>query len=167
MPSRSAGPILKTLAFTILVPGSVTLLIPYVLEAKEAHWPVAWVNWLAIVPCMLGGLILLWCAWDFAVVGCGTPAPIDPPKCVVVSGLYRFVRNPMYVGVELVVLGEALLFSSTRLLSYAFLLGLGFHLLVVFYEEPTLRRKFGGPYQEYCRAVPRWIPRLSPWSREG
>jgi protein-S-isoprenylcysteine O-methyltransferase Ste14 len=167
MSSRSTGPILKTLLFTILVPGCVILLIPYVLEAKEAYRPATWVNWLAIVPCMLGGLILLWCAWDFAVVGRGTPAPIDAPKCVVVSGLYRFVRNPMYVGVELVVLGEAWLFSSPRLLGYALLLGLCFHLFVVFYEEPTLTKQFGGPYQKYCQAVPRWIPRLSPWSRDG
>jgi protein-S-isoprenylcysteine O-methyltransferase Ste14 len=151
--------------FIILVPGCVILLILYMLEAKGAHWPVAWMNWLAILPCMLGASILLWCGWDFAVVGRGTPAPIDPPKSVVVSGLYRFVRNPMYVGVELVTLGEALLFSSVRLLGYALLLGLGFHLFVVFYEEPTLTKKFGGPYQRYCQAVPRWIPRLTPWSR--
>jgi protein-S-isoprenylcysteine O-methyltransferase Ste14 len=167
VPSRFAGSILKTLVFTVLVPGFVTLLIPYVLEAKETHWPVAWVNWLAMVPCLLGGSALLWCAWDFAVVGRGTPAPIDPPKSVVVSGLYRFVRNPMYVGVELVILGEAWLFCSARLLGYALLLGPCFHLFVVFYEEPTLRRRFGGPYQEYCQAVPRWIPRLTPWSRKG
>jgi protein-S-isoprenylcysteine O-methyltransferase Ste14 len=124
------------------------------------------VNWLAIVPCILGGAILFRCAWEFAVVGRGTPAPIDPPKSIVVSGLYRFVRNPMYLGVELLILGEAWLFSSTRLLGYALLLGLGFHLFVVFYEEPSLTKKFGGAYQEYCRSVPRWIPRLTPWSRK-
>jgi protein-S-isoprenylcysteine O-methyltransferase Ste14 len=166
MSSRSAGPILKTLLFIILVPGCVTLLIPYALVAKEAYRPATWVTWLAIMPCIMGGLILLWCARDFAVVGRGTPAPIDPPKSVVVSGLYRFVRNPMYVGVELVILGEALLSSSARLLGYALLLGICFHLFVVFYEEPTLTKKFGGPYQKYCQAVPRWIPRLTPWSRE-
>jgi len=165
MSSRSAGPILKTLVFLISVPGCVILFIPYWLEAKEPHWPLAWVNWLAVVPCLLGASVLLWCAWDFAVVGRGTPAPIDPPKSVVVCGLYRFVRNPMYVGVELMVLGEAWWFSSTRLLVYALLLGFGFHLFVVFYEEPALRKKFGGSYQEYCRAVPRWIPRFTPWSR--
>jgi len=166
MSSRSTGPILKTVVFTVLVPGSVILLVPYLLLAKDVPRPAGWVNWLAIVPCVLGALILLWCAWDFAVVGRGTPAPIDPPKSVVVSGLYRFVRNPMYVGVELVILGEALLFSSTRLLGYALLLGICFHLFVVFYEEPPLTKKFGGPYQEYCQAVPRWIPRLTPWSRK-
>ena len=141
------------------------LLIPYVLVARELPTLTSGVNWLAIVPCVLGAAILLQCGWDFATVGQGTPAPIDPPKSVVVSGLYRFVRNPMYIGVELVILGEALLWSSARLLGYALLLGLGFHLFVVFYEEPTLRKKFGPSYQEYCQAVPRWLPRLTPWSR--
>jgi protein-S-isoprenylcysteine O-methyltransferase Ste14 len=163
--SHAAGPILKTLLFLLLVPGCVILLIPYALVAKEPSRPATWVNWLAIVPCILGGMILLWCAWEFAVVGGGTPAPIDPPKSVVVSGLYRFVRNPMYGGVELLVLGEAWLFSSMRLLGYALLLGLGFHLFVVFYEEPALKKKFGGTYQEYCRSVPRWIPWLTPHKR--
>jgi len=141
------------------------LLIPYVLVARELPTSTSRVNWLAIVPCVLGAAILLQCGWDFATVGQGTPAPIDPPKSVVVSGLYRFVRNPMYIGVELVILGEALLLSSARLLAYALLLGLGFHLFVLFYEEPTLRKKFGSAYQEYCQAVPRWLPRLTPWSR--
>jgi protein-S-isoprenylcysteine O-methyltransferase Ste14 len=123
-------------------------------------------NWLALAPCGLGAAILLKCAWDFAVVGLGTPAPIDPPKSLVVSGLYRFVRNPMYVGVALVLFSEALLFSSPRLLDYALLVGTGFFLFVIAYEEPTLRKKFGASYQTYCRAVPRWIPRLTPWSPE-
>jgi protein-S-isoprenylcysteine O-methyltransferase Ste14 len=163
--SHAAGPILKTLLFTVVVPGCVILLVPYALVAKQACRPTTWVNWLAIVPCILGCMILLWCAWEFAVAGRGTPAPIDPPKSVVVSGLYRFVRNPMYGGVELLVLGEAWLFSSMRLLGYALLLGLGFHLFVVFYEEPALKKKFGGTYQEYCRSVPRWIPWLTPHKR--
>jgi protein-S-isoprenylcysteine O-methyltransferase Ste14 len=165
--SRSVGPILKTLLFMILVPGTVFLLVPYLLLAKNVPRPAGWVNWLAIVPCVVGALILLNCAWDFAVVGQGTPAPIDPPKSVVVSGFYRFVRNPMYVGVELVLWGEALLFSSTSLLLYALLFGIGFHVFVLAYEEPTLRKKFGASYQEYCQAVPRWIPRLTPWSPKG
>jgi len=99
-------------------------------------------------------------------VGLGTPAPIDPPKSLVVNGLYRFVRNPMYVGVVLVLFSEGLLFSSSRLLEYAVLVGAGFFLFVVAYEEPTLRKKFGASYQAYCQAVPCWIPRLTPWSHE-
>jgi len=165
--SRSAGPILKTLLFIILVPGTVFLLVPYLLLAKNVPRPAGWVNWLAIVPCVVGALIILTCAWDFAVLGQGTPAIVDPPKSLVVSGPYRFVRNAMYVGVDLVLLSEAWLFSSIGLLLYALLFVIGFHLFVVFYEEPTLRKKFGASYQEYCRAVPRWIPRLTPWSPQG
>lgn len=166
MSSRFAGPILKTLVFVILVPGTVLLLVPYLLLAKDVPRPAGLVNWLALVPCALGAAILLKCAWDFAVVGLGTPAPIDPTKSLVVSGLYRFVRNPMYVGVDLVLLGEAVLLSSLRLLEYALLVGIGFHLFVLAYEEPTLRKQFGASYQAYCQAVPRWIPRPTPWSRE-
>ena len=166
MASRSAGPILKTLVFIVVVPGTVLLLVPYLLLAKRVAWPAGWVNWLAIVPGILGALILLRCAWDFAVVGLGTPAPIDPPKTVVVTGFYQYVRNPMYVGVVLVLLSEALLFSSAWLLAYAVLVGIFFHAFVMFYEEPALRRKFGVSYHAYCQGVPRWIPRLTPWSPE-
>jgi protein-S-isoprenylcysteine O-methyltransferase Ste14 len=151
--------------FIIIVPGTVLLLVPYLLLAKNLAWPSSWANRLALAPCGLGAAILLQCAWDFAVVGLGTPAPIDPPKTLVVSGLYRFVRNPMYVGVALVLFSEALLFSSPRLLAYALLVALGFHLFAVAYEEPTLRNEFGASYHAYCQAVPRWIPRLTPWSR--
>ncbi len=166
MSQRSAGPIFKNLLFVIFVPGSVLLWVPYLLLAKDVPRPAGFLNWLAIAPCGLGAVILLKCAWDFAVVGLGTPAPIDPPKFLVVSGLYRFVRNPMYVGVGLVLSSEALLFSSPGLLEYALLVGIGFFLFVVAYEEPTLRRKFGTSYKAYCQAVPRWIPRLTPWSPE-
>jgi len=163
--SRSVRPILKTLLFVIIVPGTVLLIAPYLLLKKHVPPPIGWLNWLALAPCGLGAVILLKCAWDFAVVGLGTPLPIDPPKSLVVSGLYRFVRNPMYVGVALVLFSEAALFSSMRLLGYALLVGAGFFLFVLTYEEPTLRKKFGAPYQAYCQAVPRWIPRLTPWSR--
>ena len=164
MSSRTAGPILKTLLFVIFLPGSLLLLVPYLLLKGNEAWPAGWVNWLALGPCALGATVLLKCAWDFAVVGLGTPAPIDPPKSLVVSGLYRFVRNPMYVGVGLVLLSEALLFGSVKLLKYALVVVIAFHLFVVLYEEPTLRKKFGASYQAYCQAVPRWMPRLRPRS---
>lgn len=166
MPSPSTGPILKTLFFVGLVPGTVFVLVPYLLLGKDVPWPAGWMNWLALGPFVLGAAILLKCAWDFAVVGLGTPAPIDPPQFLVVSGFYRYVRNPMYVGVALVLFSEAMLFSSPRLLKYALLVGTCFFLFVLAYEEPTLRKKFGASYQAYCQAVPRWIPRLTPWSRE-
>jgi protein-S-isoprenylcysteine O-methyltransferase Ste14 len=164
MSSRSVGPILKTILFVIFVPGTVLLWVPYRLMGRDVPLPVGWENWLALAPLGLGAAILAKCAWDFAVVGLGTPAPIDPPKSLVVNGLYRFVRNPMYVGVDLVLFSEAALFRSLRLLEYALVVGASFFLFVLAYEEPTLRRKFGASYQAYCAAVPRWIPRITPWS---
>jgi protein-S-isoprenylcysteine O-methyltransferase Ste14 len=109
---------------------------------------------------LIGGVAILFrCIRDFAVVGRGTLAPIDPPKNLVVSGLYRYVRNPMYVGVLLVLLGEALLFASVSLLIYAAAFFVGAHLFIVLYEEPTLRRRFGESYERYTRTVQRWLPR--------
>jgi protein-S-isoprenylcysteine O-methyltransferase Ste14 len=113
------------------------------------------------VPAAAGFAIYLWCAWDFAVAGRGTPMIFDPPKRLVARGLYRFVRNPMYCGVLLMVLGQAVLFESTATVVYALVAGLFFHAFVVLYEEPALRRKFGESYQQYRNSVPRWIPRLS------
>ena len=99
----------------------------------------------------------------FALEGLGTPAPIAPPVKLVVTGLYRYVRNPMYVAVIGIILGQALLFADWRLLIYATLFWLACHAFVVVYEEPTLRRTFGATYAAFCANVPRWIPRLSPW----
>lgn len=96
------------------------------------------------------------CAWTFAARGQGTPAPIDPPKVLVVEGLYRYTRNPMYLGVLCFLLSEAILLTSTILLVYAGIVFACFHLFVVLYEEPHLRRQFGQMYEDYCRAVPRW-----------
>jgi protein-S-isoprenylcysteine O-methyltransferase Ste14 len=154
---------LKTLLFTILVPGTVTVLIP--------GWLVGWdsmalaerigaLRWIGLVLLLVGAWFYLRCAWDFVVAGQGTPAPIDAPKHLVVRGLYRQVRNPMYVSVLLCIGGEGLLFASARLLAYMALLLVCFHTFVVTYEEPTLRRVFGLPYEQYCAAVPRWIPRV-------
>jgi protein-S-isoprenylcysteine O-methyltransferase Ste14 len=153
----------KTLLFTILVPGTVAVLIP--------GWLVGWdslalakgigaLRWIGLAPLLVGAWFYLRCAWDFVVAGQGTPAPIDAPKRLVVRGLYRVVRNPMYVGVLLCIGGEALLFGSARLLGYAALLLLCFHTFVVIYEEPTLRWVFGSSYEQYCMAVPRWVPRV-------
>ena len=99
----------------------------------------------------------------FALQGLGTPAPIAPPRNLVVSGLYRYVRNPIYVAVVAVILGQGVLFADSRLLVYGALLWLFFHLAVIVHEEPTLRQSFGAEYESYCANVPRWIPRLTPW----
>lgn len=108
----------------------------------------------------LGVVLLLWCVRDFYVSGKGTLAPWDPPKRLVVVGLYRFVRNPMYVAVLTVVLGWTLVFGSTWLAFYMIALAIGFHLRVLFYEEPRLRQQFAAEWTAYSAAVPRWLPRL-------
>jgi protein-S-isoprenylcysteine O-methyltransferase Ste14 len=154
---------LKTLIFTLVVPGTVTILIPYwLLSSRSASPPmqIGPLRYLGVLPILLGTSIYLWCAWDFTFAGRGTPAPIDPPKTLVVRGLYRYARNPMYIGVVLLLFGEALLFASRVLFGYVAMVFLSFHLFVVLYEEPTLRRKFGEPYQRYCESVPRWFPRM-------
>ena len=105
----------------------------------------------------------------FAVQGVGTPAPIFPPRRLVVTGLYRYVRNPMYVAVVSTILGQGLIFGNFTLLAYGALIWLLFHVFVLVYEEPTLRAGFGSEYGLFCAAVPRWIPRLTAWDsrRDG
>ena len=99
----------------------------------------------------------------FALQGLGTPAPIAPPQNLVVTGLYRYVRNPMYVAVVAVILGQGILFGDWRLLIYGALMWLAFHAFVLAYEEPVLAESFGAQYEDFCANVPRWIPRLTPW----
>lgn len=159
--------VVKTLIFTIIVPGSVTVVIPYLLLSSAAEFYLRGVRLIGLLPITLGAVFYLWCAWDFAFAGQGTPAPIDPPKRLLSRGLYGLVRNPMYVGVVLILLGEAIVFLSLTLLSYAFLVLLMFHLFVVYYEEPTLRKQFGPTYEDYCRTVPRWVPRGPRAGRTG
>src|SRR6266566_1437628 len=101
-------------------------------------------------------------AGAFTFIGKGTPAPIDAPVFLVREGPYQWVRNPMYLGVLSVVIGEAILFHSLLLVGYALLAWVVVHLFVIFYEEPTLRRQFGESYAAYLRTVPRWLPRFSP-----
>src|SRR5574341_1035004 len=146
MSSITAITAIKTLIFTLVVPGSVTVLVPYLLlsPGRELHpWQIGPLRFLGVFPMILGVFFYLRCAWDFTFTGGGTPAPIDPPKRFVAKGLYRIVRNPMYVGMTLILTGESIVFKSATLLAYAAVLGLGFHLFVIFYEEPILKKKFG------------------------
>jgi protein-S-isoprenylcysteine O-methyltransferase Ste14 len=99
----------------------------------------------------------------FAIQGLGTPAPILPTQHLVVTGLYRYVRNPMYVGVAAIIFGQGLLFGNVSVLEYGLAVWLAFHLFVLGYEEPKLRSSFGDEYRQFCANVPRWIPRMSPW----
>ncbi|HWN99483.1 MAG TPA: isoprenylcysteine carboxylmethyltransferase family protein [Blastocatellia bacterium] len=154
---------IKTTIFTIFVPGTVTILVPRWLLASSAgseRFNIGVFRYVGVVPILLGALIYLWCAWDFTFAGKGTPAPIDPPKELVARGLYRYVRNPMYVGIASVLIGETLLFQSLVLFAYLAAVLLAFGSFVVFYEEPALTRKFGESYLRYRKDVPRWIPRL-------
>jgi len=112
-----------------------------------------------IVIATAGAVLALWCVGTFVRVGRGTPAPFDPPRRLVVAGPYRFVRNPMYLGAGLAVVGAALSYASWWLSGYLGLLFLASHLFIVFHEEPALERSFGREYREYCEAVGRWVPR--------
>lgn len=109
---------------------------------------------------LTGAVLAAWCILTFALVGKGTPAPFDPPRRLVVSGPYCYVRNPMYLGATLALCGAALMYRSGALLLYAAAFVASMHLLAVAYEEPTLTRLFGQEYENYRTAVPRWLPRL-------
>jgi protein-S-isoprenylcysteine O-methyltransferase Ste14 len=146
------------------VPGTVGILVPFMIRAGDqaaAPGPLGALRLLGLVAIGIGVGFYLWCAWDFVSAGKGTPAPIEPPKQLVARGLYRLVRNPMYVGVLTLICGQALFFASIRLWLYAGLLFVIFHTFVTTYEEPTLRRMFGQPYEHYCKTVPRWLPRIT------
>jgi protein-S-isoprenylcysteine O-methyltransferase Ste14 len=108
----------------------------------------------------IGAAMALWCLLMFVFIGKGTAAPFDPPRRLVVRGPYRFVRNPMYIGAILAMVGVALFYGCWSILFYAFVIFLATHLLVTFYEEPTLRRTFGYDYEVYCRRVNRWWPKI-------
>jgi protein-S-isoprenylcysteine O-methyltransferase Ste14 len=110
-----------------------------------------------------GILVLLDSFTRFAIKGLGTPAPVFPTRHLVVTGLYRYVRNPMYVAVLAVILGQGFFFENARVLEYGALVALCFHAFVAAYEEPKLSATFGSEYESFYREVPRWIPRLRPW----
>ena len=156
----------RALFFVFLLPGMVAGYIPYRLltSAHQLDWPrLSIPSGLASLVCAVGASVLLWCVWEFFAAGHGTLAPIDPPKHLVVSGLYRITRDPMYNGVACLLLGEAWLFSSVPLLKYALAVMVFFHLFVVIYEEPTLEHRFGESYQNYKGAVPRWGFTINPF----
>ena len=133
-----------------------------VAAAGATNW-----RWLAAVPSVLGFAVALRCVWDFGWTGHGTPAPIAPPQRLVVVGFYRYVRNPMYVGFAAGWIGLWIIFghANPALIGAVIAVALGIHLFVVFYEEPTLHRKFGADYEEYRDNVRRWWPRVRGWDR--
>jgi protein-S-isoprenylcysteine O-methyltransferase Ste14 len=161
---RKFALLLGSILFFLVAPATVAGYVPYWLTGfrfEPAWFPGARVFGAVLIA---AGLIPTVESFiRFALKGLGTPAPILPPQRLVVSGFYRYVRNPMYVGVVAVIIGETLLFARPSLAFYAAGVWLAFHLFVVLYEEPALRRKFGDDYATYCRHVGRWIPRLTPW----
>jgi len=153
------GRLVKTLLFTLVMPGTVGLYVPQALKHGGASLPgAARYSGAALLLC--GALIYFCCAWDFVSKGRGTPAPIDAPEKLVVHGLYKLTRNPMYVGVASVIFGQALYYRSRAVAIYGCFVVLAFHTFVLLYEEPTLKRLFGAQYDEYCGNVPRWIVRF-------
>jgi len=151
--------LLKNLVFTLVVPGTVAVYVP--LMIARSRWACTGAaGTVALTLLILGGGVYAWCVWDFAAFGRGTPAPVDAPKMLVARGLYRWTRNPMYLGVLTVIVGWAVLFRDTALIIYAGFVGVGFHLFVVGYEEPHLRHSYGKQYSDYCAQVGRWLPKL-------
>ena len=158
---RTFWPVLNTILFTIVVPGTVAVYIPYCLTGRFAAPEHGALAWLAAIIIVLGALTYFRCAWEFAVRGLGTPAPIAPTKYLVTTALHRYVRNPMYLGVALVIFAQAMLFRSVHVAEYGALMLLIAHCFVVLYEEPALKRQFEESYAEYKRNIPRWIPKLT------
>jgi protein-S-isoprenylcysteine O-methyltransferase Ste14 len=156
-------PWLGTLLFVVILPGTVMIYLPWALTGFQLQEPL-----LGTSLTRVAGVVLLIAAiplfleflWRFVEEGHGTPAPVAPTEKLVVGGTFRRVRNPGYVAVVGILLGEALLMGSLVLLAYAAGIWLIFHLFVLLYEEPTLRRQFGEEYEAYCGRVPRWLPHL-------
>ena len=156
--------------FFALAPGIVAGLVPWWLTGWRlreplAHWALLRVVGIALVA--VGVTVLMHAFTRFVVEGFGTPAPVAPTARLVVGGLYRYVRNPMYLAVVAVVVGQALLLWQPVLLVYGAIVCAAFVVFVLGYEEPTLRRQFGSSYEAYRHAVPAWLPRLHPWRPEG
>jgi protein-S-isoprenylcysteine O-methyltransferase Ste14 len=135
-------------------------LVPFVLVRNFGRqFELGHFQLLGLVLLVPGLTVIIWCFIDFVRRGDGTPAPYDPPRRLVVTGLYKHVRNPQYIGVVLTASGEALFSGSLILLGYAVFLAIGYHLFVRSYEEPTLKKIFGEDYVHYTEAVPRWLPK--------
>jgi len=148
---------LRDALFTLVVPGAGAVYAPWWILTRGGANPRP-EAWPAITLIVAGVALYVACLWEFATVGRGTPGPWDAPRRFVATGPYRWVRNPMYIGAILVLVGEAWLFLSLPLVAYAVLAGIGCHLFVVLYEERTLRGRFGAEYELYRRNVWRWIP---------
>ena len=158
--------VLGSFVFFLVAPAVIAGVIPFALVGWTMEPPLLGLpgaRLAGVVAVGLGLAGLLDCFARFALEGLGTPSPVEQTEVLVVSGLYRFVRNPMYVCVLAMVAGQALLFGKAWLLPYVGVLLIAFHLFVTLHEEPNLRRRFGTSYEAYCLGVRRWLPRLRPW----
>jgi protein-S-isoprenylcysteine O-methyltransferase Ste14 len=162
---RKTTAALGSIVFFMLAPGVVAGVIPWWLTGWEVRdfWPVA-VRVVGTALIAAGAVVLAQAFVRFVREGLGTPAPVAPTETLVVGGLYRHVRNPMYLAVLAAILGQALLLGQPVLFAYAFLVWLAFASFVHFYEEPHLTERFGESYRAYRAAVPRWVPRVRPRS---
>ena len=155
--------LLKTFFIAIFFIGFFFVYVPHVIVSVDNPlWlsDIILMRCLAVLPFLTGLIISIMCVLNFAFLGQGTPAPFDPPKILVIKGFYNRVRNPMYIGGFLILFGLSLFFQSAYLLTYLVILSIFFHCFVIFYEEPILRKNFGSSYIEYCKMVPRWVPKL-------
>ncbi len=151
----------KTLIYMGSMHGFFTIYVPYELASLcRPFFNFGVFVYIAFPLWITGILIIVWCSMDFIRKGRGTPAHVDPPKELVIKGLYRYTRNPIYAGALLVQIGFILWFGSRFVILYFLLFFLAFHILVVFIEEPVLKNTFGAAYDEYCKRVPRWIPHI-------
>ena len=151
--------LLRNLVFTVLQPGLVAVVIPYYILDGETTLEKPWQlhTYLGIIVFALGLIVMLRCILQFALEGKGTLSPIDPTKRLVVRGLYRYSRNPMYVGVMMILIGEAIITKSATLWIYLSIIFLAFNLFIMLHEEPRLRKVFGEEYLLYCQKTRRWI----------
>jgi protein-S-isoprenylcysteine O-methyltransferase Ste14 len=156
--------------FFIVAPGVIAGLIPWWLTGWGVRGPL--LNWtpvrvIGVVLMVTGAAVLISAFARFVVEGAGTPAPVAPTERLVVGGLYRYVRNPMYLAVLAIIVGQALALGQAGLFVYAFGVLIAFGAFVRWYEEPALQRRYGAQYETYRLAVPAWVPRLRPWKPEG
>lgn len=152
---------MRALVAFLVLPGVVAFFLPPIIGYVDP-WRYRSLD-LGRIVMVIGVIVLLWCVRDFYVSGKGTLAPWDPPKSLVIVGLYRHVRNPMYVGVLTLVIGWAIWLGSFIILAYSAFLIAGFHIRVIMNEEPWLQSQFGCSWDAYASEVRRWIPRFSPW----
>jgi protein-S-isoprenylcysteine O-methyltransferase Ste14 len=163
MRSRAAS-LAASALFLLVAPGTVAGYLPWLITRwRFSDGSPAPLQAAGLLLIAAGAAILIECFVRFAWSGMGTPAPVAPTRRLIVTGLYRHVRNPMYVAVFALIAGQALLLGSLPLLGYGAVVWTAFHLFVLHYEEPTLRRRFPEEYERFAGAVPRWLPRLRPW----